>query len=329
MMNGTYCGRNASVTELKSQKLRVGLTDFGAGINYISVNTPSGWVQVCLGFDDIAEYVASGTYSGATVGRVANRIGGARFTLGGGKYSLSQNDGGNCLHGGEYGFDKKFFAARPFEGGVEFEYASCDGEMGFPGNLTLRVRYELDGGALTVRYTAWSDKDTLWAPTCHAYFNLNGAGSGDCLGNMLKINAQSYTPIGNGLVPTGKVAPVAGTPFDFTSFAPIGARIGAEDGQLKFAGGYDHNFVLCGGHAATARGDKSGIVLDVYTDMPGLQLYSGNFLKGRAACGVLFPRSGFALEPQYFPNAVNTPGFDAPVLRAGEQKTHYIRYIFG
>ena len=112
MMNGTYCGRNASVTELKSQKLRVGLTDFGAGINYISVNTPSGWVQICLGFDDIAEYVASGTYSGTTVGRVANRIGGARFVLGGRKYSLSQNDGGNCLHGGAEGFDKKFFAAQ-------------------------------------------------------------------------------------------------------------------------------------------------------------------------------------------------------------------------
>ena len=311
--------------EISGDGVSVAVLDFGATVQAVTVDG----TDVVLGFSSAEEYAKNRGYLGANIGRVSNRIENAAFTLAGKSYTLTRNEGKNQLHGGFNAFHLKFYEVREVKNGVSMTCRSADGEEGYPGNLTEEVTFTVTGRVFNISYRAVSDKDTLWAPTCHAYFNLNGAGSGDCLGNMLKINAESYTPIGVGLVPTGKVAPVAGTPFDFTSFSPIGARIGAEDGQLKFAGGYDHNYVLRGGHAATARGDKSGIVLDVYTDMPGLQLYSGNFLKGRAACGELFPRSGFALEPQYFPNAVNTPGFATPVLRAGEQKTHYIRYIFG
>ena len=327
---GAFLGREAHIYEIKNEHLRVGIADLGASVQNVAVNRGGTFFDVCPGFDDAEEYVRSGTYFGATIGRVANRISGARFTLGGRQYTVPANDGPNCNHGGTEGFDRRFFEASP-EGDDEivFTYISPDGEMGFPGTLRLKVRYALTGSALEVSYEAECDKDTLWSPTCHLYFNLNGAGRGDACGNMLKINADSYTPEREGLIPTGEIASVLGTPFDFTSMHAIGEHIGEDDRQLEIAGGYDHNFVLKGEEAATAYGPESGITLEILTDMPGLHLYTGNFLKGRSRFGELKPRAAYALEAQFFPNGINTPGFAAPVLRAGEISRHYIVYTFG
>lgn len=335
---GAVHTRRAYIYEIESGDLKVCISDFGAAVQYIKVRRGGNWLDVCPGFDDAENYAESGSYLGATVGRVANRISGAAFTLGGKRYALSQNDGTNCLHGGAVGFDKKFFTVTTvgaencdWHGDMlELTLESPDGDMGFPGNLRLTVRYVVSGGQLKIEYAAESDKDTLWAPTCHAYFNLDGASAeGDSCGNMLKINADCYTPINKSLTPTGAVEKVSGTPFDFTDFHRIGERIGEKSEQLSFAGGYDHNFALSGEHAATAYSEKSGIKLDVYTDMPGLHFYSGNFLGGRSRFGDLKPRAAYALEAQYFPDAANIPSFRQPILRAGEKRTQYISYIFG
>lgn len=324
----SFCGRPATIYELDGGNIIAGISDLGASVQYVRVKTSSGWRDVCPGFDDAEEYAASGTYFGATIGRVANRIKDARFSLGGKTYEIPKNDGENCNHGGTVGFDKKFFKVNSCGNMLELTLESQDGDMGFPGNLKLKVRYVASDGALWVSYRAVSDKDTLWAPTCHVYFNLDGAECGDCLGNMVRINADKFTPSGKGFIPTGEVRFVRGTPFDFTSFRAIGERIGEKDAELELAGGYDQNFILNDGHAASAYGAKSGIKLDIFTDLPGLQFYSGNFLKGRSGFGQLKPRAAFALEPQYFPNAANTPAFERPLLKAGEEKSHYIKYIF-
>lgn len=330
--------RRAYIYEIESEELRVGISDFGAAVQFVKVRQGNSWTDVCPGFDDAESYAESGTYLGATVGRVANRISGAAFTLGGKRYNLSQNDGANCHHGGAVGFDKKFFTvtaagaeSNDWHGDMlELTLESPDGDMGFPGNLRLKVRYSVSGGRLSVEYAATSDKDTLWAPTCHTYFNLDGASAdGDSCGNMLKINADCYTPVNKVLTPTGTLEKVFGTPFDFTGFHRIEERIGEKNEQLWLAGGYDHNFALNGEHAATAYSQKSGIKLDIYTDMPGLHLYSGNFLRGRSHFGDLKPRAAYALEAQYFPDAANIPSFRQPILRAGQERTQYIRYIFG
>lgn len=323
-----FRGRPASIYEINGGNIIAGIADLGASVQYLKVKTEQGWLDLCPGFDDAEEYISSGTCFGATIGRVANRIKGASFSLNGKNYALSRNDGDNCLHGGAEGFDKRFFKVNSCGNMLELTLESADGDMGFPGNLKLKVQYVAEDGALTVRYSAVSDKDTMWAPTCHLYFNLDGAQSGDCLSNMLKINAQKFTPSEKGLVPTGEIKSVYGTPFDFTDFRAIGQRINCGDEQLVIARGYDHNFVLEGSCAATAYGTESGVKLDVYTDMPGLQLYSGNYLNGRSRFGALRPYSAFALEAQYFPDAANISAFEAPVLKAGEVKSHYIKYVF-
>lgn len=320
----TYDGRQSYIYELANDKLKVGITDFGGAIQYLKLITPSGEKDVCLGFDDIAEYVASGIFCGATIGRVANRISGAQFYLNGRQYTLSANDGGNCLHGGAEGFDKKFFRASICGEVLELSLLSPDGDMGFPGNLSTSVRFALKDSSLEIKYSAQSDADTLWAPTCHAYFNLGG----NAMDNILKIYGGKYTPVGDGLISAGNVLSVIGTPFNFTMPKAIGRDINKKSEQLKIAGGYDHNYILMDSHAATVYSPASGIKLDVYTDMPALQFYSGNFIKGKGKNGTLKKRDGFCLEPQYVPNAVNIPWFLTPLLKAGEQKSHYITYSF-
>lgn len=320
----TYNGRQSYIYELSNDKLKVGITDFGGAIQYLKVVTPSGEKDVCLGFDNISEYINSATYCGATIGRVANRIADARYCLNGKEYVLSQNDGKNCLHGGADGFDKKFFQVKTCGDLLCLTLTSPDGDMGFGGNMQFEAQFSLEGGALNIKYSAQSDADTLWSPTCHAYFNLGGT-IGE---HMLKIDASKYTPAGEGLIPTGEVNAVTGTPFDFTQFKPIGRDMHAENAQLSIAGGYDHNYVLNGGHAATVYSPVSAIKLDVFTDMPGLQFYSGNFIKGRGKNGVLNMHDGFCLEPQFFPNAINIPWFQSPILKGGEQGEHFIKYSF-
>lgn len=320
----SYRGRNVYLYELANEKIKVGLIDFGAAIQYIKLNAPQGERDVCLGFDNVKDYIESGIFCGATIGRVANRIEGGAFTLGGREYKLPLNDGKNHLHGGAEGFDKRFYEVETGENSLTLSLISEDGDMGYGGELKLKVKFEITESSLRITYSAVSDRDTVWAPTCHAYFNFGE----DIRETMLRINAKYYTPVNAGLVPTGEILPVKDTPFDFTSLKAIGRDIDAADEQLKFAGGYDHNFVLDGSLAAEVHSADGDTGLEVYTDMPGLQFYSGNFIKGNGKNGKLFPRDGFCLEPQFFPNAVNTENFKKPRLAAKTEISHYICYKF-
>ncbi len=324
-----YRGRDVGLYILRGDGFAVGVTDFGASVRFIRICTPRGEKDVTLGYNRTTALVASGAYCGATIGRVANRIGGAAFCLGGVRYALDCNEGKCCNHGGFSGFDKHFFAAAEERGGVTMSLVSPDGEGGFPGTLRLQVKFRVEGKVLTVVYEAESDADTLFSPTCHIYFNLGGEESGSALDTALRINASHYAPIDGAHLPTGELRRAAGTPFDFRSFKRIGRDIGADDGQIRLCGGYDHNFALCGEHAATAFCDATGIKLDLYTDLPGLQLYTANGLSGQGKTRRYAPHDAFCLEPQYFPNAVNTAGFRPPILRSGRKATHYIRYEFG
>lgn len=304
--------------------ISAGILDLGGITNFVKV----GGVNIILGFNKMAEYAKSGSYAGATIGRVANRIAGGKFCLNGKEYSLSKNDGKNHLHGGTCGFDKKFFEViNHTQNSLEMQYISADGEENYPGKLKLTVRFAVKDNCLTTEYTAVSDKDTLWSPTSHAYFNLDGEGAGDCRNNLLKINADCYTPADSTLIPTGEKKAVKGTPFDFNTLKEIGRDF--KSGELKPTNGYDHNFILNGGHAAHAESRVTGIKMDVYTDMPCLQLYTGGALNPCKGKTIDYDKwAGFCLEPQYCPNAINTEGFDKPILKAGEVKNHYIKLQF-
>lgn len=228
------------------------------------------------------------------------------------------------MHGGNEGFDKKLFTVlEQTDSSVIMEYLSADVEENYPGNLKFTVKFTVENNTLLMEYTAVTDKDTLWCPTNHAYFNLDGEGKGDCLGNLLQINANKITLIDSGLIPTGEVATVSKTAFDFRKPKKISHNL--NDVCLKATLGYDHNYILNGEHAAHA--DKTGIKMDVYTDMPCLQFYSGgqlNNVKGKS--GVYNQYAGFCLEPQFCPNAINMQDFEKPILKAGVIKKHYIGY---
>ncbi len=323
-----YDGQDCYLYVLHGDGIEAGITDLGAAVQYIRVHTKQGIKDVALGYSTIKERLQSGTYCGATIGRVANRIKNSQFVLSGTRYNIPPNDGKNCNHGGVNGFDERLFKAETCGDILRLTLLSSDGDMGFPGNLTFVVEYELKNKTLEIRYSALSDKDTLWSPTCHAYFNLNGEDCGNISDTVLKINAEKITLSDGDRIATGETAYVAGTPFDFTRPTPIGVKIDCDNEQLKSAGGYDHNYILKSGHAATAYNASSGLKLDLYTDLPGLQLYTGNFLKGIGKTREYQPRDGFCLEPQYFPNAINIDGFDAPILTANKEKKHYIRYEF-
>ena len=308
----------------------------------LSVNVPDreGTVEdVVLGFDSLAEYRSeayrsAGPYFGALIGRYGNRIAEGRFTLDGTTYELATNNGPNHLHGGQEGFDQKFWAAETFvseEGvGVIFTYTSPDGEEGYPGRLDATVTYTLtDDNALLIEYEATTTEATPVNLTQHSYFNLDGDGDGSILDDELMINAEAFTPVDSTLIPTGEVRPVEGTPFDFTDLRPIGQHIDADNQQLAHGQGYDHNFVLDrtdvvpGEMALAARvwDPESGRLLEVRTTEPGLQFYSGNFLRGTLTNEDGEPyqrRSGLALETQHFPNSPNEPDFPSTILRPGE-----------
>ncbi len=323
----TAFGRDVFLYTMTSSELEVGVTDFGGIVQFIRVNTPRGKKNVCLGFDSISDYLESGSYAGAIIGRVANRISGAKFALGGIEYELDRNDGENCNHSGVNGYDKRFYEADIDGDALVLSLDSPDGDQGFPGRLVMRVRFELNGNALSVCFEAESDRDTLWNPTCHIYFNLGGEESGNVGDTELCVRADAYTPLSSARVPTGEVRRVSGTPFDFVSPHTIGER--TDDVDLVLTGGYDHNLALISEHAATAICEKSGITLDLYTDMPGLQLYTGGGLNGaKGKSRRYYPYDAFCLEPQYFPNAVNTCGFVPPLLPAGEKREHFIGYVF-
>ena len=243
-------GRAAEVYTLKNADLEVGITTYGARIVSLKTKDRDGKVaDVVLGYNSVEGYVAEGTaktYFGAIVGRYGNRIRAGKFTIDGHTYQIPLNNNGNALHGGPHGFDDQLWTGKEIPDGVEMSLVSKDGDMGFPGTLTVHVRYTLVGDALHINYSATTDKPTVTNITNHAYFNLSGEGSGTILDEVLEINADGYTPVDAGLIPVGGVKPVAGTPFDFRKPTEIGARINQPNEQLKIAGGYDHNWVLNG-----------------------------------------------------------------------------------
>jgi galactose mutarotase len=316
---------------------------YGGIIVSLKVPDRSGVLgDVVLGYDSLAGYLRASPYFGAIIGRYGNRIARAQFALDGATFHLPANDGANSLHGGTRGFDKVVWDAEGFRNqrgvGVVFRHTSPDGDQGYPGNLTVRVTYTLtDSNQLVVDYHATTDKATPLNLTQHSYFDLAGEGAGDILGHVLWINADRYTPVDSTLIPTGRLAPVAGTPFDFRTATAIGARIGQEDEQLRRGRGYDHNFVLNRAdtglvHAARVVEPTTGRTLDVYTTEPGLQFYSGNFLDGTItgkSGHVYRHRSGFCLETQHFPDSPNEPDFPSTILRPGKEYRSETVFSFG
>jgi aldose 1-epimerase len=314
---------------------------YGGIITSLKVPDRNGTLgDVVLGFDHLEGYLKGHPFFGAIVGRYGNRIGGATFTLDGQTYTLAKNNGPNHLHGGVKGFDKVLWkmAAIAGQNAIELTRTSPDGEEGYPGNLAVKVTYTLtDRNELIVDYEATTDKATPVNLTQHSYFNLAGEGSGDILGHELTINADRYTPVDATLIPTGEIASVEGTPFDFRQATPIGARINADHPQLKAGGGYDHNWVLNRSGeglqlAARVVEPKSGRTLEVRTLEPGVQFYAGNFLDGSITGKgghVYGHRTGFCLETQHYPDSPNKPNFPSTILQQGQQYKTRTVFTFG
>ncbi len=315
------------------------VTNFGARI--VSIDAPDGNgkdADVVLGYKDLAGYEADkDTYLGSTPGRYANRIAGGKFKLDGHTYNIPLNNGANALHGGTIGFDRKVWTAKQVANGVEFTLVSPDGDMGFPGKLTARVTFTLTGNSLHVVYDATTDKPTVLNLTNHTYFNLAGEGSGTILNEVMMINSRKFTPVDANLIPTGKLEPVAGTPFDFTHPTVIGSRINQDNEQLKRGGGYDHNYVLEGAAgtmrvAAKVVDPESGRTLTVSTTQPGVQFYSGNSLKGQTVGVSGHPygkNDAFCLETQHFPDSPNHPQFPWTELKPGQTFHSETVFTFG
>jgi aldose 1-epimerase len=327
-------GKPAEIYTIKNGELVVNVTDYGARIVSLKAKDRAGrFADVALGYDSVGGYVAEGaakTYFGAIVGRYGNRIREGKFTLDGKEYQIPLNNGANALHGGPHGFDDQMWTGTVLPDGVEMTLVSKDGDMGFPGTLTVHVRYTLVGSAIHIKYEATTDKDTVVNVTNHTYFNLSGDGSGTILDEVLQINADAYTPVDAGLIPVGGPKPVAGTPFDFRKPTAIGARINDANEQLKLGGGYDHNWILRGAGAGKSGGvmkeavklydPKSGRVLTVETTEPGVQFYSGNALTGayKGKSGGTYSRNtGLCLETQHYPDSPNQPEFPSTELKAG------------
>ena len=333
-------GRKAELFTLKNDHGSiVKISSFGGVIQSILVPDKNGVLgDVALGLGSLAGYEQPCDYFGALIGRHANRIGGCEFVLGGKTYKLYDNDGGNHLHGGKCGFDKKLWDAQIVGDVLSLHYLSVDMEEGYPGNLNVTVNYSFNNeNELKIDYSAVSDKDTVVNLTNHCYFNLAGHDAGSIADHKLKINADFYTEGGPGCLPTGVIAAVKGTPMDFTEPHKIGERIGENCSQLKDAGGYDHNFVLRKAErgelslAAEVLEESTGRMMSVYTTMPGIQLYSGNMISGAysAKGGAKYKKRGaLCLETQYFPNAMQCTHFPSPVLKAREMYHHTTIYQF-
>lgn len=318
----------ATLTGKGGAKLTV--LDYGATIQSLCVpNRDGGLTDVVLGYDSPAEYERYNYFLGATIGRVGNRIGNAEFSLNGVRYELAKNDGENHLHGGILGFDRRFWHMAAQRDSLLCWRTSPDGEEGYPGNLEVRVCFTLtEENRLKIEYDAVTDADTLVNLTNHSYFNLNGGGS--VLEHRVQIFAERFAENGCGCLPTGRLIPVDGTPFDFRKEKTIGAEIDAEDEQLILAGGYDHNYVLCGKKAAVMFSPETGIEMTVETDLPGMQFYTGNFLAehpGKGG-GNIVRRGAACFETQLYPNAMNCYGFPSPVLRAGAKMHSETDYTF-
>ena len=329
----TAKGKAVDVYVLNSGDIEARIISYGAILQSLRVPDRNGkTADIVLGFDSLGDYETKNSpYIGAIIGRYANRVAGGKFTLDGKTFTLPLNDGPdpqhhvNTLHGGLVGFDKAVWESKEIPHGVELTHVSADGDQGFPGKLTVVVRYTLIGRDLKIEYSATTDKDTVLNLTNHSYFNLAGQGNGDILQNEVKMNASHYTPVNGNLIPTGELASVSGTPFDFRKAAAVGARINDDNDQLKKGHGYDHNWVLENGgklaEAAEVYEPSSGRVLQVLTDQPGIQFYTANFLDGTITGkdGKVYQRRGaLCLETQRFPDSPNHPKFPTGELKAGQ-----------
>jgi aldose 1-epimerase len=338
----TIDGKPTDLYVLKNHNgMQAAITNYGGRLVSLVVPDKNGkMTDVVVGFKSVEDYQKSTEpYFGATIGRFGNRIAKGKFSLNGKQYQLSINNGVNTLHGGKKGFqDVVWDADQLNDSTLQLTYLSKDMEEGFPGNLNVKVTYSLtaDNG-FKAQYEATTDKTTVVNLTNHAFFNLNGEGSGTILNHTVQIYADKYNPIDSGWIPLGPIATVKGTPFDFTTPTTIGARIGEDNIQLKNGKGYDHNFVLNEtkvnglNHAATVTGDKSGIVMDVYTEEPGLQFYSGNFMLGKNTFSDGSKddfRTAFAMETQHFPDSPNEPSYPSTVLKPGQVYKTFSIYDF-
>ena len=324
---------------LKNGAITVKVMTYGAIITEIDVPDKNGKLDdVVLGFDSLDGYLGKHPYFGATVGRVANRIAKGKFTLNGQEYSLSVNDGPNTLHGGLKGFDKVIWKAGPVATAdgpsVKMNYRGKDGEEGYPGNLDVSVQFTVTAkNELRIAYTATTDKATPINLSNHSYFNLGGRTAESILGHDLMLAADHYTPVDETLIPTGEIAPVAGTPLDFTKPTAIGARIKEMKGE---PGGYDHNFVLKSGGkslalAARIYEPRTGRLMEMFTTEPGVQFYTGNFLDGTntGKSGIAYKKNhGFCLEAQHFPDSIHHPNFPQAVLEPGQTYRQATIYRF-
>ena len=345
----------AEYTLTNARGSAVKILDYGAIIRSLFVRDRTGELRdVVLGYDTLDEYVKSWDYLGATVGRCANRIGNAAFSLNGKRYHLYNNDGPHSLHGGKRGFDRyiwdaqeapgaKLLPAEPGDapelrryddqnsvGSLVLSRVSPDGEEGYPGNLRVSVTFTLtDDDVLKIAYDAESDADTVVSLTNHSYFNLNGGGS--VLSHRLQIHADRFSEIDATVLPTGRIIPVDDTPLDFRKEKAVGEDIDKPYEQTRCVGGYDHNFILTDPNAAELYSPESGIVMQVWTDLPGLQVFSGNGFDnpvGKGGCKHI-THGAICLETQQYPNAINTPDFPSPILRAGERLHTETKYLFG
>ncbi len=343
---GTADGQPIYIYTLRNAKgAEARIMNYGGVVVSLKVPDRNGTMgDIVFGFDDLADYTKTPPpYFGALIGRYGNRIAKGQFSLDGMTYQLPLNDGPNSLHGGTKGFDKRVWHAEGFDSPMGpqliLTYLSKDGEEGYPGNLNVKAVYTLtDANELRLDFTATTDKDTVLNLTHHSYFNL--AGHGDILGHEVSINADRFTPVDSTLIPTGELKPVAGTPFDFRISTPIGQRINQDDEQLKFGKGYDHNWVINmpPGHIpgqpvlqARVYDPSSGRVMEVWSDQPGLQFYSGNFLDGtiKGKGGWVYQhRNAFCMEPQHYPDSPNHPNFPSTELKPGQTYHSTIIYRF-
>ena len=334
----TENGRKARLYTMKNDAgTTVSVTDYGAALVNVIVKGQDGIpLDVVLGYDDAAGYERGGASIGATVGRSANRIGGAQIEIGGKTYSLGKNDNGNNLHSGPDYYNKRLWeVAENGDDHVTFLLHSPDGDQGYPGALDMYVTYSLDeDNMLMIHYEAAPDQDTVINMTNHSYFNLNGHDSGSVLDHTVMLAADAFTPADEESIPTGEIRPVEGTPMDFRTAKKLGEEIGADYEPLRFGGGYDHNWVLKNENGfdkvAEVTADRSGIRMEVWTDLPGVQMYTANFLDNEPGKdgAVYESRSAVCLETQYYPDAIHHDNFPGPVCRRGEKYDTRTAYRF-
>lgn len=337
---GEHNGKATGLYTLTNEAgMEVCITNFGGRLVSVMVPDKDGkMTDVILGFDNISDYMTRPSDFGASIGRYANRIAGGTFVLDGETYVLDRNDGPNCLHGGAKGWQYQVYdAEQPDPQTLKLTIVDPDGHMGFPGTVTAVVTYRLtDDNAIDITYSGTTDKPTVLSMTNHAYFNLSGNHAEEGTDMVLYVNADTFTPADDKLIPTGEMRSVEGTPFDFRTPKSIGKDIGQDYDQLALGNGYDHNWVLntagdVSKLAVSVYSPKTGILLEEYTDQPGVQVYTGNFLTGKVPGkhGIMYPkRASVCIETQLYPNSPNMPEWPSAVLRPGETYTHRCIYKF-